>query len=253
MNTARAFLGVFRFLAGVVISIGSAIAEILLLPVKRKSGTVFHAIARFWARTVLAVSGIRVTVRGLERLERGRNYVYVSNHASMFDIPAIVASIPDQIRIVYKKELEVIPFFGWGLKWGSYIGIDRGRGQEAMRSLEEAVDKIRNGASVLLYAEGTRTRDGLLQPFKRGAFNIAVRAGIPVVPLIVNGTFPILPKGSMIVRPRPVEIVLESPIPVEGQGKGEEMRLMEEVHQAIERNYQPQGAGTSAGTLTVER
>ena len=115
-----------------------------------------------------------------------------------------------------------------------------------------AVRKIRDGASVLLYAEGTRTRDGLLQPFKRGAFNIAVRAGIPVVPLIVNGTFPILPKGSMIVRPRPVEIVLETPIQVGGEGKGEEMRLMEEVHQAIERNYRPQGPGAAAGGLTVE-
>ncbi len=219
MSTAKALSGILRFLAGVVISILSAAVIIVTLPIRRKSGRLFHAISRFWARAVLAVGGITVTVRGLEKLARGRNYVYVSNHASMFDIPAILASIPDQIRIVYKKELEIIPVFGWGLKWGSYIGIDRRRGPEAMKSLEEAVAKIRNGASVLLYAEGTRTRDGLLQPFKRGAFNIAVRAGIPVVPLIVNGTYPILPKGSMIVRPRPVEIVLETPIPVEGGGK----------------------------------
>ncbi len=234
-------IGFLRFAAGSIISILSAAVIIITLPVKAKSGTLFHAISRFWARAVLAAGGVSVTLRGLDKLNPSCSYVYVSNHASMFDIPAILASVPDQIRIVYKKELEVIPVFGWGLKWGSYIGIDRRRGAEAMRSLEEAVRKIRNGASVLLFAEGTRTQDGHLQPFKRGAFNIAVRAGIPVVPLTINGTYPILPKGSMVVRPKPVELVFETPIPVEGTGKDEEMRLMEKVHEAIARNYVDQG------------
>ena len=235
-------LGPLRFVAGVMISLGSAALEIIMLPIQRKSGRLFHAIAKLWARTVLLTSGVKVHVRGIEKIRSDRNYVYVSNHASMFDIPAILASVPDQIRIVYKKELEVIPIFGWGLKWGSYIGIDRGRGPKAMRSIEEAIEKIRNGASVLLYAEGTRTRDGKLQPFKRGAFNIAVRAGIPVVPLTINGTFPILPKGSIVIRPQSAELVLDDPIPVTGEGKEEEMRLMENVRTAIQRNYVDQSA-----------
>jgi 1-acyl-sn-glycerol-3-phosphate acyltransferase len=156
----------------------------------------------------------------------------------MFDIPAIIASIPDQIRIVYKKELEVIPFFGWGLKWGSYIGINRGRSPKAMKSIEEAVNTIRNGASVLLYAEGTRTLDGKLQPFRRGAFNLAVKAGVPVVPLTVNGSFNILPKHSVNIQPGTVELILESPIAIEGNpGKDAEMKLMEQVHAVIARHY----------------
>ncbi len=232
-----ALLGPLRFIGGVVISIAFAAAEIVALPLSYRTGKLFHALSRMWARTILFTCGVRVRVRGLEKLVSTANYVYVSNHASMFDIPAILASIPDQIRIVYKKELEVIPIFGWGLKWGSYIGIDRGRGPKAMRSLEEAIAKIRHGASVLLYAEGTRTRDGKLQPFKRGAFNIAVRAGIPVVPLTINGTFSILPKGSMIIRPHPVELVLGTPIPVTGEGKDEEMRLMKAVHEEMQKEY----------------
>ena len=112
---------------------------------------------------MLFVCGVKVRVTGLEKIDSSRNYIYVSNHASMFDIPSILAGIPGQIRIVYKKELDVIPVFGWGLKYGAYIGIDRGRGADAMRSLDEAVEKIRRGASVLLYAEGTRTTDGKLQ------------------------------------------------------------------------------------------
>jgi len=235
-------LGPVRFIAGVFISLTFAALEILALPLSYKTGRLFHALSRGWARTILATCGVRVSARGLEHLNGAGNYVYVSNHASMFDIPVILASVPDQIRIVYKKELEIIPIFGWGLKWGSYIGIDRGRGPKAMRSLEEAIEKIRRGASVLLYAEGTRTRDGKLQPFKRGAFNIAVRAGIPVVPLTVNGTFSILPKGSMIIRPHPVELVLGKPIPVTGEGKEEEMRLMEEVHAVMQENYVDQGS-----------
>ncbi len=234
-------LGPLRFIAGVVISLSFAAIIILTLPMSYKTGRVFHALSRCWARTILLTCGVRVRVRGIEELDPSSNYVYVSNHASMFDIPAIIASIPDQIRIVYKKELEIIPIFGWGLRWGSYIGIDRGRGAKAMRSLEEAIDKIRRGASVLLYAEGTRTRDGKLQPFKRGAFNIAVRAGIPVVPLTINGTFPILPKGSIVIRPRPVELVLGKPIPVTGQGKEEELRLMDAVHETMQKNYIEQG------------
>ncbi len=232
------FIGTLRFLISVVISIVMAILEIIMLPVDRKRGRVFHALSRFWARAILLTCGVRVRVHGLAKIERGQNYVYVSNHASMLDIPVIVAGIPDQIRIVYKKELEVIPFFGWGLKWGSYIGIDRGRGSEAMKSLDEAIEKIRRGASVLLYAEGTRTLDGKLQPFKRGAFNLAVKAGVPVVPLTVNGSFNLLPKHSMRVQPGTVDLVLEAPIRLEQEtGKEAELSLMEKVHAAIERHY----------------
>jgi 1-acyl-sn-glycerol-3-phosphate acyltransferase len=156
----------------------------------------------------------------------------------MFDIPAIIAGVPDEIRVVFKKELQWIPIFGWGLKWGSYIGIDRASGADAVRSLEEAADKIRNGASVLLYAEGTRTLDGQLQPFKRGAFHLAVKAGVPVVPLTVNGSFHILRKHSIVVQPGNIELVLESPIELKGSGgKDAEKRLMEEVHTAIRKHY----------------
>ena len=179
-------------------------------------GRLYHGISRFWSRSLLRVCGVRVRVRGAEHIDRSRPTVYVSNHASMLDIPVVVAGIADDVRLVYKKELERIPLFGWGLKWGSYIGIDRGRGNKAVRSLEEAVAKIRGGTSVLLFAEGTRTSDGKLQPFKRGAFNLATRAGVPVIPLTINGSYGIVPKHSMRIRPGTVELVLDPPIRLEG-------------------------------------
>jgi 1-acyl-sn-glycerol-3-phosphate acyltransferase len=231
-------MGVVRFAAAVGLSLLSAALELLLIWVDRRRGRVFHAIARMWARGVLKISAVTVSVKGLEYLEPGRPYVYVSNHASMFDIPAIVSAIPDQIRIVYKKELEVVPFFGWGLKAGPYIGINRGRGAEAMKSLDRAIRRIRHGASLLLYAEGTRTRDGKLQPFKRGAFNIAARAGIPVVPLTVNGSYSILRKSSFVITPGHIDLVIAPPIPIPpGEGRETELALMTLVHAAIEAHY----------------
>lgn len=232
----KTVLGLGRFVVAVLNSMFFATLELIVILFK-KNDRVFHALARGWARSTLKICGVKVHVRGLEKVDMKRNYVYVSNHASMFDIPAIIASIPDQIRIVFKKELHWIPIFGWGLKYGSYISIDRSRGPAAMKSLEEAVEKIRTGASVLLYAEGTRTLDGKLQTFKRGAFNLAVKAGVPVVPLTVNGSFTLLPKRSVVIHPGEVGLVLESPIEIKGNGKETELRLMEEVHTAIQKHY----------------
>ena len=200
----------------------------------------YHWIARTFSKIVLKLFGIRVEVKGTEHIQPGRPYVYVANHASLFDIPASVHGIPDRIHIVYKKELERIPFFGWGLKFGrTYIPINRGKGGEAARSLEEAAQKIRNGASVLLFAEGTRTRDGRLQPFKRGAFNLAMRAGVPVVPLTINGSFSILPRETFKIQPGTISLVLDKPIEVSRMqdGKGGELQLMERVHKVLEKHY----------------
>jgi 1-acyl-sn-glycerol-3-phosphate acyltransferase len=231
---------IFRFTAAVALTFVNAIAALVCIPFDRK-GKLYHGISRFWSRNLLRVCGVRVRVRGGEHIDRSRPTVYVSNHASMLDIPVVVAGIADDVRLVYKKELEWIPFFGWGLKWGSYIGIDRGRGKRAARSLEDAVEKIRGGTSVLLFAEGTRTSDGKLQPFKRGAFSLAMRAGVSVIPLTINGSYGIVPKHSMRIRPGTVDLVLDAPIHLEKvTGRDAELRLMEQVHAAIEKNYSDQ-------------
>jgi len=233
----KKIVGALRFFAVVIVSLSFA-SVILVSLIFNKSGELFHWFCRKWAKVVLRICATTVRVRGVENLKQAQSFVYVSNHASMFDIPAVIAGIPDQIRLVYKKELEMIPIFGWGLKYGAYIGINRGRGVEAQKSLDEAIEKICNGESVLLYAEGTRTLDGKLQPFKRGAFHIAVQAGVPVVPLTINSSFKILPKHSISINPGDVELILDKPIYLAGtQGKEAELKLMEEVHAAIEKHY----------------
>jgi 1-acyl-sn-glycerol-3-phosphate acyltransferase len=233
----QTLIGIVRLTAGVALTVAVAVAVLFSVPFDRH-GRFYHAHAKFWSRGLLKIFGVRLRIHGLEHLDLTRNYIYVSNHASMFDIPIVAAGVPDDVRLVYKKELEKIPVFGWGLRWGSYIGIDRGRGAEAKKSLDEAVERIRRGASVLLFAEGTRTLDGRLQPFKRGAFNLAVRSGVSVVPMTINGSFSIVPKHSLRIRPGPVDLFLEPPIPIDPEGGREtEVRLMERVRAAIERHY----------------
>ena len=233
--------GTIRVFASMLFTLFMAVTAIVTNLLDLKRGRLFHINNRLWAKGVFLLCGLRLVVRGIEKLDFTRNYVYVSNHASLLDIPAVIAGVPDQIRLVYKKELEKIPVFGWGLRWGSYIGIDRGNRAEAMRSIEEAARKIREGASAFLYAEGTRTLDGKLQPFKRGAFNLAVRSGVPVVPLTINGTFSILPKHSLGINPGTVELVLDDPIAVDPEGgKEEELRVMDLVHASIAQAYKDQ-------------
>lgn len=218
-----------------------SIIAIIVVPLDRK-GAYYHSVGRVWARTVLRIFDVKVRLKGMDSLEPGRTYVYVSNHASMFDIPAVMASIPDEIRIVYKKELSYVPLWGWSLAVGPYIAIDRFSAKDAMKSLDKAAEKIRRGASVLLFAEGTRTRTGQLLPFKRGAFSLAVRSGIPLVPLTINNSFNILPKGSLRIRPADITLIVDKPIPTSGSdGKADEKMLMEMVRSVISKHYVEQG------------
>jgi len=234
-------VSVVKLLIIVLWSAFVATLELIITPFHR-TGRLFHTLARMHARGTLLVAGVRLKVEGLDNVEFSRSYIYVANHASLFDIPAVLAGVPDQIRIVYKKELEKIPIFGWGLKYGkTYISVDRSSGTNAMRTLDEAATKIKHGASVILFAEGTRSPDGKLQQFKRGAFNLAVKAGVPVVPLTINGSWNILKKKSLRIIPGTITLVLSKPImPPSEDGKESEFRLRDEVRQSIERNYRDQ-------------
>ncbi len=232
--TATVITGVLSFVALVI----------LLIPGTAK---VFHAITRIWARLILAVFGVSVTVEGTESIVPGGTYIYVANHASMFDIPAVLAGIPDAIHIMLKKELTRVPVWGWALALSPYIVIDRYKVRSASESLQQAADAIREGRSVLIFAEGTRTRTGSLLPFKRGAFSIGARSGVPILPVAINNTFSILQKGSLNVRPAPITIRIGTALETTGrEGRDGEVYLMDETRAQIESMYIEQGIDESA-------
>lgn len=233
----KSIITLIRFISAVIATLAFGIPTLLLRPFDRR-GKIFHAFGRGWARVILWICGIRIRVKGLDKIEPGVNYIYVSNHASLFDIPAVMAGIPDQVRIVYKQELEKIPIFGWVLKFGPYVTIDRQKRFSAMRSLELAAERIKHGASVLLFAEGTRSIDGRLQPFKRGAFSLAAKTDKQIVPLTINGSYDRRPKGKFLIKPGIIELVVEKPIPTDvGEGKQFEVSLMNRVAEAIRTHF----------------
>jgi 1-acyl-sn-glycerol-3-phosphate acyltransferase len=207
------------------------------VPFDRK-GNFFRWCPWTWSKCILWTFGIKVNVNGLEHINFNQPYIFVSNHASMADIPTVLVALKGKVNIVFKKELTWVPIWGWALRYGPFIMIDRSNPRDALASIERAVNTIRSGQSVILFPEGTRTSNGKLQPFKRGAFTLAAKSGVPVVPMTINHTFGIMPKGSFIVKQADISVVLEKPIPTDGlENKTDELELMDQVQRAIEKNY----------------
>src|SRR2546423_124495 len=160
------------------------------------SGKLAHKIARKWAKMLLAVSGVRVRVEGLDKIDPQGHYVFVANHRSFMDTPVVLASVPVDFRFFAKKGLFAIPFLGTHLKRAGHFPVMRGDARESLKSMTQGADLIRErNVSVLLFPEGGRT-EGQMREFKEGAAYIAMKAGVPVVPLGIQGTRAVLPKGS---------------------------------------------------------
>jgi 1-acyl-sn-glycerol-3-phosphate acyltransferase len=190
-----------------------------------------------WSRAVLGFIGVRVRVEGGEALALDGAYVFVSNHASLIDIPVLVYTLPLHLRFMAKRELMKVPFIGWWLRHDRHLPVDRDDPRAAMRSLTEGAEAVRrHRLSVLLFPEGSRSRAGI-QPFKDGAALLAIRAGVPVVPVAVLGTDCILPAKSSYLRGGSVEVRVGEPIPTATLDTKDRRRLTEEVEAHVRRLY----------------
>jgi 1-acyl-sn-glycerol-3-phosphate acyltransferase len=170
-------------------------------------------VARSWSKLLLKIAGVDVTVHGLEKINANGSYVFVSNHASYMDTPVVLAHIPVQFRFLAKKGLFSIPFLGHHLKRAGHLPVPKDNPRDAVKMMGEAGRIIRErGISVLVFPEGGRSIEGL-QPFKEGAAYIAIKAGVPVVPIALDGTVQVLPMGSSYVRPGLVALRIGNPIP----------------------------------------
>ncbi len=198
-----------------------------------RNGNIPHKIAGIWARTILFVSRIRVTVKGFYHIDPSRSYIYMPNHQSLFDIPVLLSYLDVQFRWLAKKELFNIPIFGQAMKRIGYISIDRSNRKSAFESLLRAAEIIRNGVSVMIFPEGTRSKDRIIIPFKKGGFVLAVDSGVPIVPIIIHGTGEIMPKEEMLIRHGNVLLEIRQPIETSGYSRKNKDDLMEEVRQVI--------------------
>lgn len=203
----------------------------------RGNGMLF--VARVWSRCVLAAAGVRVEVEMDPRLraavERGEHQVYMANHASYFDIPALLAVIPTQVRFAAKRSLFLIPVFGWSLWAGGFIPVDRKNRARARDAFATAVRRLREGTSVLFFPEGTRSHDGQLGNLERGGFLLAIKSGLPIVPVGVEGTYRIMPRQRLWVRPGTVRVRFGAPVPTADLGVRERRDLERRVRSEILR------------------
>lgn len=188
-----------------------------LVRVPWREGGVYDRAQRNWARVILRATGVPVTVEGGDHVRKGEPEVFAANHASFFDILALLGYLPVDAKFVAKKELFLVPVFGAAIKAAGHVRLDRQHIKEAFGAYDRAARRIRDHKlHVLVYPEGTRTRTGEMLPFKKGPFVLAIACGAPVIPVYVHGAFDTMPKGSIRVRPRPLRVLIGGKIPTSG-------------------------------------
>ena len=212
-----------------------ALAAVLaaLFGVKRKPGGIYDWATVDWSRDVLSAAGTPVRAEGLDRIPRDQAVVYASNHTSMFDIWALAATLPGSTRFVAKEELGRIPLVGLAMRRAGHIMIDRFNRARAFEAYDRAAETIRSGISPIVFPEGTRSLTGELLPFKNAPFGLAIAAQVPIVPVYVDGTFRILPKGGLRLHPMPIRVQIGEPIPTAGLTPHDRDGLRDRVRAAI--------------------
>jgi 1-acyl-sn-glycerol-3-phosphate acyltransferase len=204
-------ISVYTIVLG-TLSIGSSLLQ--------SSGRFAHWCARAWSRVILATTGVHVDVSGLERLESDRAYVFVANHQSIYDIPIVFWSLPYQIRIIAKESLGRLPFLGWHLRRTGHMLVDR-RHPNRAAIFGRASNLMKEGLSLIVFPEGTRSRDGRVAPFKGGSFYLALEAELPVVPISIVGSRHVMLKGRLATYPGRVKLIVHEPIDTTGLTGGD--------------------------------
>lgn len=200
-----------------------------------RHGKVAYRINRCWTWIILWAGRVSLKVSGLDNIDPGQQYIFMVNHQSNVDIPVLVESLPQfQLRWVAKRELLRVPFFGWAMWATKHVTVDRADPQDAVRSLKVAQERMAAGISIVVFPEGTRSRDGKLQRFKKGGFLLAAQAGKPVVPVTINGSGRLLPSGAFQLRPGTIEVTVDKPVSVEGFRAGNLRLLSNQVRDTIQ-------------------
>ena len=205
----------------------------LLARTREKKGLLFRWLSKRYAGIAMWMFGVTVTASGVSRVDPDKGYIFMSTHAGHLDSPALAIALPQPLFWVFKKELSRIPVFGWALLALGQIMVDRSDVRQARKSMENAGKELKGNLSVIVYPEGTRSKDGKLQPLKKGGFYLALGAGLPIVPVRISGSHELLPAGALAVRPGRLVVEVFDPIPTEGKTDADVPGLMEQVRAAL--------------------
>ena len=244
----------FKAIRVVWLTLWAAIATIILgIPVMiagllSRTGNLAFSISKIWAYIMLAVSFVRTEIKNKTKILEGTSYIIISNHQSLFDILALVTRLGIQFRWFIKKEVLKIPIFGYALYASRNIFIDRSNTTRAIESINKGVDRLPMNAGVMVFAEGTRSSDGQIHEFKKGGFMVAIARKIPILPVTVNGSRRVLPKGSLVVKPGKIQVVIGDPIDSSGYTTDTIQELIDKTRQAVIANFNPEYAGRAGVT-----
>ena len=201
----------------------------------RKSETKAQVFPRYWGRILCWLSGVRVIVEGIDNIDPRQTYIFAGNHCSQYDVLSFQGYFPHDFRWIAKKELFRIPLLGQAMHRVGYIPIDRSHGRQALKSLDKAAKQIAAGSSVLIFPEGTRSADGLLHEFKTGAVLLAMKAGVPIVPISFNGSYEVLPKGKLLPKSGLITIRIGPAIPMDQCKASDKQDLARNLRAAVEK------------------
>jgi 1-acyl-sn-glycerol-3-phosphate acyltransferase len=213
----------------------TVVLGIISIPVSLfgEKGRILHAFARFWSVLIMKIIGSPTTVTGLDKIDTSRPYVYAVNHASALDIPMLYVDLPFQFRIVFKKELLSYPIVGWHLKRSGQICIDQQNPSGSIGSIRSALKGLKGGLPLVIFPEGGRTPDGEIKPFLAGAFFLAIKAQVDIVPVALVGSYELLPMNTYHIKPRPLEMRVGQPISTAGYTLRNMEELSDKVHGAV--------------------
>jgi 1-acyl-sn-glycerol-3-phosphate acyltransferase len=194
---------------------------------------VLYSVGRLGIRLGFRLAGIKLEIQGLERIDFTRSYLFLANHEGLCDPPALVLAIPQDIKFILKKELDRVPILNWAMKYARFVFIDRRDRIQSVRSMNQAVKQMQQGASFLVFPEGTRTRTGKMGEFKRGPFVMAIQAGVPIIPVRVSGSFQVMPPTQFRINPGTIVLQFFPPVETAGLSTNEREALKNRVWKII--------------------
>lgn len=211
------------------------ILAVITIAVTRQS-KLAHYYGKLWSWLILTASGVKVKVHGRENLNPDKAYIFAANHASQFDIFALYVSIPIEFKWLAKIELFKIPILGHAMNAIGYIPIDRTNRKAAFESIDHAAEEVSNGKSIIIFPEGTRSTDGILQEFKKGGFILAIKSQQPIVPISIEGSHKILRKNDWKIHPGTIVVRFGKPIHTRGMTVKDRYKLIDILRSEILRN-----------------
>lgn len=228
---------IFVWSSIVIATLLLGIIALTAYPFDRK-GRIGHRCARLWGRVALLANGVKVRVEGLEKIKGKGPFIFMANHQGSYDIFALLGYLPFHFKWLAKKELFSIPFFGWAMNAAGYISLDRQGTRETAEAMNQAALRIREGMSVVIFPEGSRSPDGSIQPFKKGGFTLALKAKVPIIPISIAGSREIMPKERLRASAGEIRIRVGDMIETGSFSIRERSLLMERVSETILRNFE---------------